>query len=192
MLQITIYKIYNINFHFSWPETFSEVSEDIIHLLYKFLRKHYPDFNIEIERSNLKELNEIDVIEITSLLLHYSCITDRRSCLTEPLCNNLSSDLQIIIRTFLELFPEKIDQNSFKSFIRKSFKVSNDQIVQLKSPLSYGSPLKEFLRTPTSKVHFKDRELKKLRDEIELEKFEKADLQEELRAHQEKIEKIGR
>ncbi|GJQ72076.1 hypothetical protein Trydic_g3173 [Trypoxylus dichotomus] len=61
------------------------------------------------------------------------------------------------------------------------------------SPLVGKSPLQEFLRSPNAKsTRFeKDRQIKKLKSELEMERFEKGDLQEELREHKEHITKLA-
>lgn len=61
------------------------------------------------------------------------------------------------------------------------------------SPLVGKSPLQDFLRSPNVKATSleKDREIKRLKSELEIERFEKADLQEELKEQKEQIKKLG-
>lgn len=134
--------------------------------------------------------------------MHHACITDRREVLTSPLCHQLSSSTQLKIKMFLEKIDNDISVEQLVEVIKECSERTNELI--LTSPcvsvahgddLARDSPLQDLLcRTPQSKPSRfleKDREINKLKTELELERYEKADLQEELKAQCEKNNKLG-
>lgn len=106
------------------------------------------------------------------------------------------------IKMFLEKIDNDISTEQLVDVIKECCAKTNAEI--LPSPcvssvngddLVRDSPLQDLLcRTPQSKPSRfveKDREINKLKTELELERYEKADLQEELKAQCEKNSKLG-
>ncbi|KAK9880447.1 hypothetical protein WA026_011693 [Henosepilachna vigintioctopunctata] len=165
---------------------------NVFKILLHILSKIYNNAQIEYSQYNsFLELSEDDLKIITSLLMHYTCIYDRRDILTSPLCHRLSKNTQVCIRSFLQKVDNEINYEDLEIII-KELSV-NDNEDSFKNNDKFHSPLMGILKTPVSKAsrfHEKDRELTKLKNMLELERYEKADLQEELRQQSEKIKKF--
>lgn len=130
--------------------------------------------------------------------MHYTCIYDRRDVLTVPLCNTLDQKTQIHIRNFLEKVTSNITYEELQRHMQSNYDENAlDTSVCMSdicSPLIYQSPLQDILKTPSFKagrLQVKDREISKLKSELELERYEKADLQEEIKLQIEKNKKLG-
>ena len=130
--------------------------------------------------------------------MHYSCVIAKNELLVTPLCDKLSSEIQLSIRTFLERVDVMVTNPQLNDIIVLPYKnnVMDDSLARWKpagDSIYVNSPLQDFLKTPISKPcrEERDRELKKLRSELELERYEKSDLQEELKECNEQIKKLG-
>lgn len=152
----------------------------------------------EDDLTDLQSLSVDNIITICSLLLHFACVIERKDSLIVPLCKKLPPNVQINIKNFLEKVNSKITNFHFKKIIDEmnESNISSTSYQWMPvgdSPLIGTSPLQDFLRTPgmiPTRLE-KDREIKKLKSELENERFEKADLQEELKEHKEEIKKLG-
>lgn len=147
----------------------------------------------------MTDLPETDLKAITSLLLHYTCIYDRRDVLTSPLCYSLSAPTQIIIRNFLQKFNKEFTNSALNVLIEQCLEeVSlnlNNHWINIGGSIGRNSPLQDLLKTPVSKfgrLHEKEKNISDLKSALELERYEKADLQEELRLQIDKNLKIGK
>ncbi|KAF5305007.1 hypothetical protein FQR65_LT07798 [Abscondita terminalis] len=157
----------------------------------EFLKKQYPHISLNYDNENVAES---DLIIICSLLLHYSCIHDRRDVLTSPLCYQLSKQTQTTIKGYLEKTKNDINLDKLFDIIEASFewKKENKSLNDFTLSCDYSnvaSPLQALLHTPVSKgprYKEKDREINKLRSELDLERFEKIDLQKELSEEKDK------
>lgn len=63
---------------------------------------HYPLFSLTNNYAKLSDMHRKDLSALTSLLMHYTCIHDRRDILTSPLCHQLKQVTQMYIKNFLE------------------------------------------------------------------------------------------
>ncbi|XP_025834068.1 COP1-interactive protein 1-like isoform X3 [Agrilus planipennis] len=177
---------------------------DILTTIFKTLKKEYPHCQFDNEKTvHIQDLTNNDIIIISSLLMHYSCVFEHRDVLTSPLCQRLSHHTQLCIRMFLEKIQNDVTKdilfetiknctfvNEFKKKLQSSQWMSGGD-----SPLSSRSPLQELLYTPGYKkayIQEREREINKLRQELEVERYEKLDIQEELKQQQEHNEKIGK
>lgn len=163
------------------------------------IKAQYPNYSLDnLLATDLQNLSTKNITTLCSLLLHFACVVERKDSLIVPSCNKLPQDVQMYIKNFLEKVNSRITNFHLKKIIEE-MNESNISTTSYQwqpigdSPLTGNSPLQEFLRSPitkTTKLH-KDREIKKLRSELELERFEKSDLQEELKEHKEQITKLG-
>lgn len=171
------------------------------------LKKQYP--NIAFNIKNVESWTDVpykDLLSITSLLLHHTCIIDRREVLTSPLCNKLSQLTQLSIKLFLEKLDFNITNETLDEVINVCVAIIKEEAMStFDSPLCtiYGnsslnckSPLEDLLiRTPkvkNSSCFEKIREIKHLKNDLEMERFEKADLQEELKLQQQRNDKLSK
>ncbi|XP_076243998.1 mushroom body defect [Calliopsis andreniformis] len=152
-----------------------------------FLQDKYPKFKF-IDAP----LEEVQHIYIASLfLLHAS----QETIFHHAMCNKLQHETQIKIKTYLEiLIPHGKDIDK---------ELLNRTIIQLeedtpKTPVTPRTQsLRDFFQSPASKstqgcklLSERSLELRKLRTELEVERFEKIDLQEDLRIQQNKIQNL--
>nr|XP_033334597.1 COP1-interactive protein 1-like [Megalopta genalis] len=165
---------------------------DTENIVTKFLQDKYPEFVYDMEA-----LEEMDHIDITSLLLLHIC--QYEPTFYESMCNKLQYEIQIQIKMFLEMvipYGKEINKQSLRAAI------SELENGAPKTPVTPRTPktefLKDFLNTPATTrsaqshrlLYQRNRELKKLINELEVERFEKADLQEDLQIQQNKIENL--
>ncbi|XP_045461208.1 uncharacterized protein PFB0765w [Harmonia axyridis] len=144
---------------------------------------HIEDINCD----SFLELPEDKLIMITSLLMHYTCIYDGRENFTLPLCQNLSKKSQLSIKNFLQNVDKDVTYSDLKNIIGK------DSIYDSVESKSTNSPLTDVFRTPSLKRRFnyeKDRAVNKLKTALELEQYEKADVEDELRTQIKKTKKL--
>lgn len=134
-------------------------------------------------------------------MLHHSCITDGREVLTSPLCHKLSQTTQLCIKLFLEKVDFDVTRETLNEVINLCVasrdKTSSSSSTEYEdTPLNCNSPLQDLLtRTPkfkNSRLIEKEREIKQLKNDLDLERFEKADLQEEFKLLQEKNDKLSK
>uniref|UniRef100_A0A1Y1KCN0 Uncharacterized protein n=1 Tax=Photinus pyralis TaxID=7054 RepID=A0A1Y1KCN0_PHOPY len=163
-----------------------------------FLNKQYPNLILDCENdTDLEKISQNDLMMISSLLLHFSCIHDRRDVLTSPLCYQLSKATQISIKYYLENVHSDINKEKLFKIIEESINIrqfkSNPRT--LSSEYSFhGSPLQQLLHTPLpklSRLREKDKEINKLQVEVDLERLEKFDLQDELAIQKECNKKLS-
>ncbi|XP_076266975.1 uncharacterized protein LOC143200443 isoform X2 [Rhynchophorus ferrugineus] len=183
------------NFHKTIKKSTDIICDDLT-FIFELLSKHYPKFEIQDKASiHVSNLSRSDLINVTSLLLHYTCIHDRRNVLTSPMCHNLSSATQQHIKSFLEKVTAEISYDALEEVIKSLF------IKNLKIPCQlYNSgssnkatPLQDILRTPTTKMkkmEEKDKEIRTLKRELETEKFYKADLEDDIKDLTDKVGKL--
>ncbi|KAJ8959498.1 hypothetical protein NQ318_022195 [Aromia moschata] len=180
----------------------SEIESDVLTCLFEILNQYYPNFIINNKAYvHLSDLPLNDVSLITSLLLHYTCIHDRRDVLTSPLCHNLKQNTQKCIRTFLEKIQEakKLGNGELINIIESCIKEVNKKteacqwLSMTGSPISKESPLQDILQTPTIKENRllrKDKEITRLKTELELAQEEKESAEEDLKLQIEKNKKL--
>ncbi|XP_066593284.1 putative leucine-rich repeat-containing protein DDB_G0290503 isoform X2 [Prorops nasuta] len=172
-------------------KSLDEVSKNINNDLdiLSFLKKEYPCFEFCGEEEN----NKIVVYIASLLLLHIS--QDEK--FHKPMCTKLEHDSQLKIKGFLELVLP-YEKNLTKE-------VMNEAIIELKDVIAVDIPvtpksqiLKDFLTSPISqsitysqrKLSERDKELRRLKNELEIERFEKNDLQEDLYTQEKKIQNL--
>lgn len=171
-------------------------------VVFNLLRTQYPNVSFN-DVDSWPAISNEDLLSITSLLLHHTCVTDPREVLTTPLCQNLSQATQLSIKLFLE----NVNYNTTNAELKEVIKLcvmKREEIILSSSlcltnedsVLNCVSPLEDLLSgTPKLKnVRFleRDREVKRLKRDLELERYEKADLQEEFKLQQEKNEKLSK
>lgn len=150
-------------------------------------------------------MNNEDLFYITSLLMHYTCIHDRRDVLTSPLCHNLQQITQICIRSFLERVQEcsELTNETLQSIITSceadTEKYSSEQSSQwlsLSAGIAIGkSPLQDILKTPSTKgsrLLEKEKEIANLKSNLDLIQEEKENLEEDLKIQTERNKKLGK
>ncbi|GLV40148.1 mushroom body defect [Carabus blaptoides fortunei] len=169
-----------------------------------FLKKHYPAYGIDNEPSHSQD--SVEITYVCSLLLHYCCIKDCRPEFISPLCENLSLTIQVFMKTFLEDLQSgnDITRDVLKDAISSIHKLSstptkpycNSPYNSPKLSTPNANPLVEFFRTPLKKYQLnyelQKKEVKTLLAQLDLERFEKADLQEELKFQYEKNKKLDK
>ncbi|XP_046597175.1 myosin-2 heavy chain [Neodiprion lecontei] len=171
---------------------YSEDDLDDKGLLSKFIQGTYPEFVRESEddKETCKE------IHIASLLLLHS---SQEPKLHRPMCIKLSNETQLKIKAFLE----KVLQYSTsvtKEVINEAIMETSGTIIKTPPSTPKIRPLKDFFNSPVTTVRKnfnrvmeeRTREIRRLRAELETERFEKADLQEDLETQREKINNLQR
>lgn len=184
----------------------TEIEQDVLTCLFHVLNQHYPKFNIK-NRSNIhiSDMNNEDLFYITSLLMHYTCIHDRRDVLTSPLCHNLQQITQICIRSFLERVQEcsELTNETLQSIItsceadtQKYSSEQSSQWLSLSAGIAIGkSPLQDILKTPSTKgsrLLEKEKEIASLKSNLDLIQEEKENLEEDLNVQIERNKKLGK
>ncbi|XP_076671605.1 mushroom body defect [Andrena cerasifolii] len=146
-----------------------------------FLQDEYPEFMFNDELTG-----EVEHIYIASVFLLH---TSQEALFHQPMCNRLQHETQVKIKSFLEMiipYGKNITRETLKTVITE---LGEDV------PKTPGMPsLKEFFNSPVARsaqsyklLSSKYRELRKLKTELEVERFEKADLQEDLKIQQNKV-----
>ncbi|XP_076291563.1 mushroom body defect isoform X2 [Lasioglossum baleicum] len=170
----------------SWKDTV-DIS-DTENIVAKFLQDKYPEF-----ACNTEALEEMDHVNIVSLLLLHIC--QYEPSFHQSMCNKLESETQMKIKMFLEMvipYGSEINRESLRSAI---FELQDNLP---KTPVTpRREALKDFLNTPVTKsarshklLNDRNRELRKLMNELEMERFEKADLQEEVKIQHNKVKSL--
>ncbi|XP_012256495.2 putative leucine-rich repeat-containing protein DDB_G0290503 [Athalia rosae] len=156
----------------------------------RFVQDTYPIFFKEsMDRQSIYE----DVHLASLLLLHSS----GEPKLHRPMCIKLSQDTQLKIKSFLERVLEYGSSVS-KQNIDVAIAEISDNVIKTPPMTPKMRPLKEFLNSPATTVRKnfnrlldeRTRELRRLKAELETERFEKADLQEDLQIQREKINSL--
>ncbi|CAH0551191.1 unnamed protein product [Brassicogethes aeneus] len=165
----------------------SNAESDDLKFLFNLISTFYPKCIYEISSNlNLQQLTTIEITYLISLLLHYSCIYDRRDILTVPLCKGLNKKTQIYIRNFLEKVNATTSYDELINIINYKYErylMDNNALWPNNYSLEPQSPLQEIF-TPNSKTKLpesKTREIIQLKSALELERYDKADIQEELK-----------
>ncbi|KOC60192.1 hypothetical protein WH47_07774, partial [Habropoda laboriosa] len=156
-------------------------------IITKFLEDEYPKY-----KYNHKNLDEMEHTYTTSLfLLHAS----QKPLFHQPMCIKLQHETQLQIKAFLEMiipYGKNINRETLQEII---IELQNDAP---KTPITPKTKtLKDFFNSPAVQSAQKHKvlnntygELRKLRTELEVEKFEKADLQEDLLIQQNKVQSL--
>lgn len=174
--------------------------------IFNLLKRQYPNFVFDSDDATTSWTNfsHTDLISITSLLLHHTCITDRQEAITLPLCSKLPQLTQLNIKLFLENVDFDVTKEKLVEVIEQCSRIeqlsptdpSFHSVYEASSLLSCDSPLQDlFNGTPKGKkfgLIQKEREIKQLKRDLELERYEKADLQEELKMQQEKNDDLSK
>ncbi|XP_044747030.1 interaptin-like [Coccinella septempunctata] len=165
----------------------SDVSGTFFHLL-TLLNDTYKHAQIdEINCGSFMELPEDKLIIIISLLMHYTCIYDGRDDFTLPLCHNLSKKSQLSIKDFLQNVNKDVTYSDLEKLVGK------DRIYEHAESKPTQSPLTAVFRTPSLKRKFnyeKDRTVTKLKTALELEQYQKADIEDDLKLQIKKTQKL--
>lgn len=147
----------------------------------------YPKYNFDD-----KNLDEMEHIYIASLfLLHVS----QEPLFYHPMCINLQHETQLKIKSFLEMiipYGKNINREILREIITEVETDIPKTPVTLKK-----KTLKDFFNSPVTwsaqthkLLNEKNKELRMLKTELEVERFEKADLQEDLRIQQNKVQNL--
>lgn len=179
--------------------------ENDVQFIFNLLKAQYHNFSLDVTNINSwTDVSQKDLLAVTSLLLHHTCITDRHEEITSPLCCKLPQAIQFQIKHFLENVNLDITREKMETAIDLCVKLKEElslsdssfHTVYEVSPLYHQSPLQGLLTgTPKSKrsmLFEKEREIKQLKNDLELERYEKADLQEELKSYQQQIDGLSK
>ncbi|CAD1468200.1 unnamed protein product, partial [Heterotrigona itama] len=139
-----------------------------------------------------KILGEMEHICVASLFL---LRVSQEPLFYHPMCINLQHETQLKIKSFLEItipHGKNIDREILKEII---VEIENAALKVSITPKT--KSLKDFFTSPATwsaqshkLLNEKNRELRILKSELEVEKFEKVDLQEDLRIQQNKIQNL--
>ncbi|XP_032681785.1 restin homolog [Odontomachus brunneus] len=168
----------------SWTKhKHSNNQEDIIT---KFMEDEYPSFKINKD-------DNTDHIYIASLLLMHA---SQATMFHVPMCNKLKHETQIRIKIFLEnILPlgSDVTRDTMKEVIVELVEDAS------RSPSSrHTPPLKDFVKSPIMRsahssykiMTERTRELRELRSNLDIERFKNAELQDEVKIYQEKIQNL--
>lgn len=137
-------------------------------------------------------MEETEQIYVASLFL---LRTSQETLFHQPMCNKLQHETQIKIKTYLEMlipYGKDIDRETLKRVI---LEVGGDTPRTPVTPRTQS--LRDFFKSPATRsaqghklLSEKSHELRKLKTELEVERFEKIDLQEDLKIQQNKIQNL--
>lgn len=154
-----------------------------------FRLDEFPEFQIDKDKN--QEYHED--IYIISLLLSYAC---QNVIFHQPMCTKLRQETQIKIKSFLEMvlpYGRSISIEILRDAIMELTDSENKSI--LKTPNT--RPLKDFFSSPVIRsaqshriLNERNHELRLLKSELEVERFEKADIQEDLKIEQKKVQSL--
>ncbi|KAK1125990.1 hypothetical protein K0M31_005522 [Melipona bicolor] len=171
---------------FSWSGNVED-NVDTENIIVKFLQDEYPKCKFDD-----KILGEMEHIYVTSLFL---LRVSQEPLFYHPMCINLQHETQLKIKSFLEMtipYEKNIDREILKEII---VEIEN---AALKVPITPKTKtFKDFFNSPATwsaqshkLLNERNRELRILKSELEVERFEKVDLQEDLRIQQNKIQNL--
>lgn len=105
------------------------------------------------------------------------------------MCEKLSGIHQLYIKEFLENFDNFKNKNEIVTFSIKS-----SSLIRSKREKENNSPLNDYFQTPIRRVKCleKDKRIKTLLTELEIERIEKLELQDELKIEQNKVKTISK
>ncbi|CAK9814531.1 hypothetical protein ANTPLA_LOCUS8233 [Anthophora plagiata] len=170
---------------FSWKGIENVLNTE--NIVTKFLQDEYPKYKFDH-----KNLDEMEHMYITSLfLLHAS----QEPLFHRPMCIKLQHETQLQIKAFLEMiipYGKNINRETLQEIITE---LQNDA---QKTPITpKTTTLENFFNSPAIKsaqrhkvLNDTYRELRKLRTELEVERFEKTELQEDLLIQQKKVQNL--
>ncbi|XP_043674765.1 interaptin [Vespula pensylvanica] len=158
-------------------------------ILVTFIKDEFPEFQINKDKN--QEYPED--IYIISLLLSYAC---QNVTFHQPMCTKLQQETQIKIKSFLEMvlpYGKSISIEILRDVIMQLTDFESKSILETPNTRS----LKEFFSSPVVRsaqshriLNERNRELRLLKSELEVERFEKADLQEDLKIEQNKVQTL--
>ncbi|XP_076167055.1 mushroom body defect [Ptiloglossa arizonensis] len=152
-----------------------------------FLQDNYPEFKFD------EYFGKMDQMDIASLFLLHVC--QHEPLFYEPMCNKLKHETQLKIKTFLEMiipYEKRINRELLRGVI-----VELEDNVPKTPVTPKMQSLKEFFNSPVAQsvqnyrlLNERNRELRKLKSQLEMEKFEKGDLQEDIQIQQNEIQNL--
>ncbi|KAF7390971.1 hypothetical protein HZH66_009451 [Vespula vulgaris] len=158
-------------------------------ILVTFIKDEFPEFQINKDKN--QEYPED--IYIISLLLSYA---SQNVTFHQPMCTKLQQETQIKIKSFLEMvlpYGKSISIEILRDVIMQLTDFESKSILETPNTRS----LKEFFSSPVVRsaqshriLNERNRELRLLKSELEVERFEKADLQEDLKIEQNKVQTL--
>ncbi|CAK9799433.1 hypothetical protein ANTQUA_LOCUS2075 [Anthophora quadrimaculata] len=170
---------------FSWKGIGNVLNTE--NIVTKFLQDEYPKYKFDY-----KNLDEMEHMYITSLFLLYA---SQEPLFHRPMCSKLQHETQLQIKAFLEMsipYGKNVNRETLQEIITE---LQNDA---QKTPITPKTKtLKDFFNSPAVQsaqrhkvLNDTYRELRKLRTELEVERFEKAELQEDLLIQQKKVQNL--
>lgn len=112
---------------------------------------------------------------------------DKRDIFTLPLCQKLHKKSQLSIKEYLQSVNKEVTFSDLHKLI------GQHRIQEYNESKPTQSPLTDVFRTPILKIKFeKDKAVNKLKNALELEQYQKADLQDDLEREIKKNENLGR
>ncbi|XP_076634041.1 mushroom body defect isoform X2 [Colletes latitarsis] len=155
----------------------------------QFLQDDYPEFKFDEEC-----VGEMEQLDVASLFLLHVC--QHEPIFYGPMSNKLQHKTQLKIKTFVEMsipFEKRINREILRRIITE---VEGNNVP--KTPMTPKTQsLKDFLSSPIAQsaqnyklLNERNRELRRLRSQLEVEKFEKTDLQEDIKIQQNKVQSL--
>lgn len=158
-------------------------------ILTAFIKDEYPEF--QINRDQVEKYPED--LYIMSLVLSYA---SQNSTFHLPMCTKLQHETQIKIKSFLEMvlpYGKSISFEILRDAIMELIGIENKNVFKTPNTRS----LKEFFGSPVVRsaqssriLNERNRELRLLKSELEVERFEKADLQEDLKIEKNQVQRL--
>ncbi|XP_014616009.1 PREDICTED: putative leucine-rich repeat-containing protein DDB_G0290503 [Polistes canadensis] len=158
-------------------------------ILTAFIKDEYPEF--QINKDQVEKYPED--LYIMSLVLSYA---SQNSTFHLPMCTKLQHETQIKIKSFLEMvlpYGKSISFEVLRDAIMELIEIENKNIFKTPNTRS----LKEFFGSPVVRsaqssriLNERNRELRLLKSELEVERFEKADLQEDLKIEKNQVQRL--
>ncbi|XP_012284273.1 WEB family protein At4g27595, chloroplastic isoform X2 [Orussus abietinus] len=155
----------------------------------RFIEDEYPDY-VHEDGSGESILPDIHIASL--LMLRVS----QEPSFHRPMCIKLQHETQIKIKTFLEVclpYGKNITRETLNSAIAEL----EDAPPKTPTMTPKVRPLRDFFNSPAAQsaksqrfMNERNQELRRLKAELELERFEKIDLQEDLKVQQDKINKL--
>nr|XP_034176488.1 putative leucine-rich repeat-containing protein DDB_G0290503 [Osmia lignaria] len=172
---------------FSWKS--AKDTSDTKNIIIKFLQDEYPEFKF-----NYNDLGNMEHIYIASLFL---LRVSQEPVFYQPMCNKLQHETQLKIKAFFEMiipYGKGINRETLREIIAEL----EDSVPN--TPMTPKTKaLKDFFNSPVARsaqihklLNERNQELRKLKTELEVERFEKSDLQEDLRIQQNKVQNLQR
>uniref|UniRef100_A0AAR5Q1L8 HOOK N-terminal domain-containing protein n=1 Tax=Dendroctonus ponderosae TaxID=77166 RepID=A0AAR5Q1L8_DENPD len=172
------------------------INSDGLSVIFETFSRYYPHIVFEKKESvHVSDLPYQDLVNMTSLLLHFTSICKRKDALTSAMCKDLDLTTQLYIKKFLESVSQKTTNKQLAKTIEGLFgaskkpKSSREPTPVQDSPMVRKSPLFELLQTPRRKyLRIKGANMvKTLEQELEAER---ADREADVKKHQEIISKL--